>query len=232
MPDSEQTQPLFSTSLRDCFSVERLNAYGIGADTDFDKILRYSWNLKLCESLYVPLQNFEISLRNMIDVECKKGLGMPNWLSHSSMEAIERVAIQDAKDALEKDGKSISHAGIISELKFSFWTSLFRPVYEPAFYRKALINVFKHAPKDFRQRKPIHIKLDNIRKLRNRIFHHEPIWSDRDIQNKHNTILEMMLWMDPGMFYYTRKLDKFNTVYSEGISQFDREQLLAIACEE
>lgn len=230
MSEIEPTQPLCSKSLRNCFSVARLDTYGTGADTDFDKLLKYAWNLKLCESLYVPLQNFEISLRNTIDVECQKGFKMRNWTSRSLFEQPEIDAINEAKESLDKNRKGVSHDGIIAELKFSFWTSLFRKVYEFKMFRPALSNVFKFAPKSLRLRHPIFIRLDEVRDLRNRVFHHEPVWRI-NIKHKHDTILEMLSWIDPKIYSYTKWLDTFDEVYSKGIDQFDREELLALACE-
>lgn len=229
MAGNGQMQALFEDSFQRCLSFERLDAYRFDLDTQFDRLLRYSWNLKLCESLYIPLQNLEVVLRNKIDEACKTGLRMPNWLSHSSFGLNEKQAIDAAKISVQKQGKSVTHGRIIAELNFSFWGSLFNVIYEKWLFIPVLSSVFVYTPPVFRKRSVISAKLDNIRRLRNRIFHHEPIWKDGNLKNNHNDILEMIYWLDPNMYHYTRALDRFHAVYADGTRPFEKD-LLSIAC--
>lgn len=62
----------------------------------------------------------------------------------------------------------------IADLNFGFWTNLFSGENAKVLWQPLRL-VFKHLPKNERKRKKIADCLHRIRKLRNRIYHYEPI---------------------------------------------------------
>ena len=86
----------------------------------------------------------------------------------------------------------------MANLSFGFWVSLVGPGgkrgnnceanYEKTLWRPALRQAFRY-PKPL-LRKEVHIRLDRLRNLRNRIAHHEPILA-RDLEKDHQDILEL-----------------------------------------
>lgn len=57
-------------------------------------------------------------------------------------------------------------------------------------------------------------RLSNIRKLRNRIFHYEPIWYYPDLEEQHAKVLEAINWINPAMKEFVLLIDQFPTCYN------------------
>jgi hypothetical protein len=55
-----------------------------------------------------------------------------------------------------------------------------------------------------------------IRDLRNRIAHHEPIWQDKDLLVKYQSIMRLLEWMNPQVALWLKrtKLDNFVAVFN------------------
>lgn len=95
----------------------------------------------------------------------------------------------------------------MAALSFGFWISLLgsggriNPVgrkanYEMTLWRPALRGAFPNCTS--LTRKQAHKPLDCLRKLRNRIAHHEPIFA-RDLANDHQHVLDVTGWISPGV---------------------------------
>jgi len=54
--------------------------------------------------------------------------------------------------------------------------------------------------------------------LRNRVFHHEPTWHDLLLQDKYNEIVEIIRWINGDLVAMAHLLDRFPTVYANGLS--------------
>jgi len=70
--------------------------------------------------------------------------------------------------------------------------------------------------KTIRTRKNVSRRFDIIRKLRNRIFHYEPIWHLTDLKDQHQQIVEAIQWIDRGAIRLIENIDRFETVYRNG----------------
>ncbi len=179
----------------------------------------YVWNIALCESLYPALNCLEISLRNSIHAAAAEEFGIEDWLSRhlhlNEIEPLIRVA-----NSLRQGRRVVSVADLIANLTLGFWLSLFRSRYEQVLWPKLLEPVFPYWPKEQRTRRNVYARLDRIRRLRNRVFHHEPIWHWRDLAEQHGLILETIGWISPAMVEMTRLLDRFPRVYTEGVQPY------------
>ena len=112
--------------------------------------------------------------------------------------------------------KNPSAGDLVSGLSLGFWVSLFKGQYERILWPRLLPDVFPHAPRRLRARKGISKRVDRIRRLRNRVFHHEPVWHLPDLEEQHHLILETIGWINPAMLEMTRLLDRFDSVYTRG----------------
>lgn len=104
----------------------------------------------------------------------------------------------------------------MAELPFGFWSSMFNSPYEPVWYTdgaKSLSAVFPHIPRTLRKRKFISRRVERIRRLRNRVFHDEPIWNKRDLEERHHQIDEAPAWISPDMRAVMALSDRFNRVF-------------------
>lgn len=193
-------------------SRERLEPYLILHQSDIDKaMLHYKSNILISESFYPLLAVLEIGLRNSIDYQLTKRFNDRHW--YENMEFI-RIAtrfqidrISDAKSNILSEKKEITPGRIISELSFGFWTSLFDVRFEMTLWKSLRLS-FPNCPKQIRQRKTMSSKFNSIRKLRNRIFHHEAIsWNLSVLDIYKHELLEGIEWLDKDLMHWVEDLN-------------------------
>lgn len=225
-------QANFSDQLRRAISHERLDTYrqrGSGSD-DAELFAHYAWNMALSESLYTPLQCLEVSLRNSIHDAASAQFKTNAWFDLPGILSSQEInKVQEAKNALIKGKKTLDAGRIIPELTFGFWTSLFDVRYEKILWPWLLKPVVPNMPRHIRIRKNLSKRLNRVRTLRNRIFHHEPIWHWRDLQNQHTEILEAITWVNPAMKAFVEEFDRFEDIYKSGIGEY-RKIVTALPC--
>ena len=214
----------FKTQLRKAISHERLEAYRLrGTDgTDLNLLAHYAWNISLCESLYPALQGLEVVLRNSIHDAATENYGSEKWYDDPRVvhNLREQEAIKSAKEALLREHKLAEAGRIIAELRFGFWTSLFDVRYEQVLWPRLLKAAFPGLPRRIRTRKELSRRLNRIRNLRNRVFHHEPIWYWSDLPQQHNELIETIGWVNPAMQQMIKIMDRFNAVYQQNIRPY------------
>jgi hypothetical protein len=216
-------QANFSDKLRRAISHERLNSYRQrGSNSDYAELFaHYAWNMALSESLYTPLQCLEVSLRNSIHDAATAYFKTDTWLDLPGiLYPPEFNKVRDAKDTLLKNKKPLDAGRIIPELTFGFWTSLFDVRYEKILWPWLLKPVVPNMPRHIRIRKNLSKRLNRVRTLRNRIFHHEPIWHWRDLQDQHIETLEAISWVNPAMMIFVEQFDRFEEIYKNGIGEY------------
>ena len=108
-------------------------------------------------------------------------------------------------------------------LSLGFWVDLFKGRYEQILWPALLPDVLPFATKKQRHRERLYQRLAKIQRLRNRVFHHEPIWHLPDLPEQHRLILETIGWISPEMLAMTRLLDRFDSVYTRGADHYERE---------
>ena len=182
----------------------------------------YLWNLALCESLYPILQGIEVALRNSIHNAASAEFGDEFWFK-SHLTGYERKQIEEIEKSFSKLKTPVTPGRFIAECNLGFWENLFNGHHEHILWRKMLRATFPHAPRHLRERRGIRARLDRIRRLRNRVFHHEPIWHLRDLEQQHQLILETIGWISPAMLAVTRLLDRFPSVYTRGAQPYATE---------
>jgi hypothetical protein len=216
-------QANFSDQLRRAISHERLDAYrqrGTSND-DSELFAHYAWNMALSESLYTPLQCLEVSLRNGIHDAATAYFKTDIWFDMPGvLYPPEFNKVQEAKGTLLKSKKPLDAGRIIPELTFGFWTSLFDVRYEKILWPWLLKPVVPNMPRHIRTRKNLSKRLNRVRTLRNRIFHHEPIWHWRDLQSQHTDTLEGITWVNPAMVAFVEQFDRFEEIYKNGICEY------------
>lgn len=156
----------------DVLSQERFETYRVWASGDENLAIRlYSYNVQLSTALYGPLHMLEVALRNVTDRKLTAVYG-PGWLDNPAVltSAYQRRCVSDARAQLQREGKAANHSQMVAELNLGFWTSLFgREAHllwgalRPIFQAKGI------------QRGTIAAQLRDVRHLRNRIAHYEPI---------------------------------------------------------
>ena len=209
----------FATKLLMALSSERIGAYRdrMSEDGDANLFAHYAWNIALSESLYPSLQILEVVLRNSIHQAVCQDCGQADWYDDGTIINIkEKDAVGKAKKTLAGMNKPIEPGRIIAELSFGFWTTLMDRRYEQILWPKLLKPCFPYMPRHLRTRKNVSGRFERIRRLRNRIFHHEPIWYWHDLEKQHQDILEAIAWIEPAARDFVAVIDKFTDVYQNG----------------
>lgn len=182
-------------------SAARLQPYLNAANQNKEKALElYKINIKLSETLYPFFSIFEVTLRNRIATVLINKYG-ENWFNgnrgkwvdgvtkmnanpgtniNSSTGNLELDALKKVKEKLNKDRINIIYDNIIAELNLGFWIGLLiKKSYRKEIWHHHIADLFpnvnpKHYTSDKKQ-KQMFTKFDNIKHLRNRVFHHDPI---------------------------------------------------------
>ena len=189
------------------FSLERMSTYLKAAGGDREKAFHlYAWNTATSAAFYGPLQGLEVALRNAIHRQltvCYGATWYDNPAAGLDAGCLERIA--NAKQEVARAGHAAGPSRIVAALSFGFWISLLGPGgrlapagrradYERTLWRPALRRAFPHRTP--LTRKQARRPLDDLRTLRNRIAHHEPIFS-RDLSQDHQRILDVTGWIAP-----------------------------------
>ncbi len=211
----------FFEKFEHAIAAERLDAYRHGDNANpLTATARYLWNIALCESLYSPLQMIEVALRNAIHQTLSERANQENWYEHTSCLMLTQQIDQlnHAMSKLKNDGKQETPGRVVAELNFGFWTIFFNKLHsETGLSALLLKKVFFRVSKYLRTREEMKRRLDKIRILRNRVFHHERIIHWKDIDKQHAMILETIGWISPELEEIVWKLDRFHEIYTMGI---------------
>ncbi len=194
---------------------------------DFTTCAAYAWNIGLCESLYPSLNGLEIALRNSIQSAATNEFGDEFWFDHLSLQK-SRDALSNARKKVSGDqnGQTISANDLVAQLNFGFWVGLFDSQYEQYLWPKLLRAVFPSIPRRNRTRATLSKRLHQVRGLRNRVFHHEPLWNRDNLDIQHQQILETIGWINPNLRRFVETIDRFPDVFREGPQAY--EQKLAL----
>jgi hypothetical protein len=151
----------------------------------------YELNMRLSSIFYGPLQGLEILVRNDMNAQLSNMFG-ENWPFGNTPWLLQTQADELGRtiDNIEKSDPTLG--AIVAELPFAFWVGILGPKYENELWRKGLYKAFSNRPRDV-QRQVVQGALNSLRRLRNRIAHHEKILQ-RDLKADHNTILEIAGW--------------------------------------
>jgi hypothetical protein len=204
-------------ALRLPISPIRLEAYRPANGNDLDMIVNYVWNIELSEALYPCLQTFEIALRNSVHRVLTNHYQSEYWFDRGDLLEWQQERVQDARDELTKSQKPLEAGRIVAELTFGFWSSMFNSPYEEILWHAngaVLIDrVFPNLPRALRNRKKLSQRVERIRRLRNRVFHYEPIWKTHDLAQRHRQIHEALDWISPEMRAVMMLCDRFDSVF-------------------
>ena len=207
--------------LHQALSTERLAGYRRRIDPGGDTALfaHYIWNMALSEALYPALQGVEVVLRNTIHEAAHERFGRDDWFDDTAIihHHNDITNLDKAKETLRRKGKPLEPSRIIAELSFGFWTSLLDRRYERVLWPRLICTAFPRVPRRLRTRRELSRRFHRIRLLRNRVFHHEPIWHWHDLAQQHSEILEAVAWVEPDVRTLIDSIDRFNDVYQDGL---------------
>lgn len=172
-------------AVKQALSSERLTTYEVAAaiknDSDPAALDLYLWNARVAAAFLVPLHICEVVTRNSASDALALVYGV-RWPWSTAFERSlpnQKFGYNPRLDLQLARGKYLTTGKVIPELKFYFWQNLFTSRHDARLWAPNWVHVFPHADRHVAvsvQRKKIYDHLEQIRRLRNRIAHHEPIF--------------------------------------------------------
>jgi len=163
---------------------------------DISCLQLYIWNAQLSGAFLIPLHICEVVIRNAVAQAIKLKYG-PHW--PCSQAFLKSLPSSPKSYNPKRDLKHVSHNTqtpdiVIPKLSFIFWQQMFTQRHLARLWEPHLGNVMPHLnkSKEIRaQLKDIYSDLEIVRTLRNRIAHHEPIFT-RDLESDITRILNLI----------------------------------------
>lgn len=193
----------------DALSPERFNTYlqWTGGDQPLAERL-YTYNVQLSAALYGPLHMQEVALRNVAD-RCLTQVYGANWLDDPTVlvTAYQAGCVANARQTLQQAKKTGTHSQIIAELNFGFWSSLFgrqshhlwqglRPIFQAKGVQRGIIAG----------------ELHDLRQLRNRVAHYEPIVA-LPLAQRYASITTLTGWLSPSAAAWIAQYSTWPALY-------------------
>ena len=204
-------------ALSTAISSERLTRYLKLAGSDKRRALQqYAYNAALGSAFHGPLEALEVTLRNAVHNAIAEERGA-HWFEDPQLEQPQQDAVNDAKDKLGWEKGPPDPGRVVAALSLGFWVALFAKRYEEDLWRPVLHQCFN--PRQDRRR--LHDRLNRLRRLRNRIVHHEPIlhW---DLRADHDLILWMLGLLSPETKIWVEHHSRVLDVLAQPAHRIDR----------
>lgn len=182
-------------------SAPRLATYLQASGNNREKALTlYEWNLSLSAAFIIPLQVCEVAVRNGVAEAIEKVHGQTWPWSNGFIRSLPRPKLprdyNPARNLQNVAANQPTVGKIVAELKFAFWEQIFTAGQDSRIWNAHFRTSFPGAPTTLtigEARAIAYRNLRAIRLLRNRIAHHEPIFS-RNIIDEYSRIHEMLSW--------------------------------------
>jgi hypothetical protein len=224
-------------------SSPRLRRYRRATSTKAEAVTLYLWNMALGEALYPLFQTFEVSLRNATHDALSALLATPDghnprwFMNHAFLNRRrQQDQVLGAIESLEKKGKGhligapthprypLEPDRVVAELNLGFWISLYSDPFTHTIVQPIAVQVFPNGPKDVRRGRQdlIYPRLHAMLDLRNRVFHHEPIyhWAlpsrTESLSQRVESLIEVIGWIDDCQPQFLSEISRFRTIHDTG----------------
>lgn len=186
-------------ALSEIISPLRMGTYLQSAGHDADRALAlYLWNAKMGEAFHLPIQSFEVGLRNRVSDGISVVFGPDWWREKSFFDEAGYKRRKDVDVVLRRlNSKNIppDTGQLVAGLSFGFWIAMLHGRHNIKIWSSELKSAFPHLPEDV-TRKQLHSRSTKIADFRNRISHHEPIFK-RNLAADYGMCMEAMKWLCP-----------------------------------
>lgn len=190
--------PRNESAICDVLSAPRAATYVTAAGGDkAEAMALYGWNARVSAALMLPSHFAEIAVRNAAAESITANHGT-NWPWEAGFERTlpsptGHRTFNPRRELVRVRNWQMTTGKVIAELKFAFWQSMFTARHNVHLWDPHILTLFPNASgmtaRQLRQR--IYDDLEVIRQLRNRIAHHEPIFT-RNLQDDLMRILELI----------------------------------------
>ena len=216
-----RANPTRDSEIRTALSGTRVSTYlAASGGSLHDALELYGWNARMSAALMLPAHFAEVSVRNAVD-EVLTSLYGADWPWSRTLETSlpspqgpvfnPRHHLQDVRTKHQTTGK------VVADMKFVFWPSMFTARHDGRLWVPHIHRLFPGLPaaqaaKSARAR--IAADLNAIRVLRNRIAHHEPIFT-RDLATDLGRMLDLVDVRSAPTAAWTRAIEDATRVLAQ-----------------
>ncbi len=195
----EEVQITLFETLRRSISADRLGTYLKAAGFDQQRALKlYVWNAYMGEAFHLPVQGVEVALRNCVNAGLCIKFGENWWEAPSFLKIADHERKGDIETAIKRIRNRklpLITGQLVATLSFGFWVGVLQPRYNPDVWSSLLRGSFPDLPVD-KSRYDLAASAKRIADLRNRIWHHEPIFR-MDLSDEYRAAMELLGWLCP-----------------------------------
>ncbi len=209
----------------------RYNRYLTATTNDKDRAKRlYHANIRLAQAFHPILSQFEVVLRNTLNIVLSTHFSDPDWIINQKTGFMRdnslrnshyflRTCVHKTETKLQRRGIPITSGKIISDQTFGFWLAFFLP-HHYSLVGGQPIQIFPNKPAN-ENRASIYDKLDKIKDFRNRVNHCEPICfvghniDCNDALYIRTTIYNLIEWIDPNLIPFFEDIDNIQSKTSQ-----------------
>lgn len=182
----------------------------------------YHANIRLAQSIHPILTQFEVVLRNGLNVQLSNYFNDDNWIitqkngfmNNNSLRRSNfylKRSIEGTENELRRRNIPITDGKIIADQNFGFWISFFLR-HHYSLIGGQPIRIFPNKP-SVEDRASIYSKLKEIKDFRNRINHCEPICflgsriDCSEILNIRTKVYDLLDWIEPELVPFFETID-------------------------
>nr|WP_315040942.1 Abi family protein [uncultured Moraxella sp.] len=181
----------------DLLPKERMKTYFLATNCKTLSIKLYDINSEVGGLFKLPLEYFEVMIRTAAQQAFLATYGK-NWLENNTLHYMlsqqNREKIQSSIKKYKHNSGFLPIDNVVADLSLGFWQELFSKKFVDRVWKKQFETVFTNFDRSKTIAEHIaiiHTCIDNIRELRNRAFHHEPIFKRnlrKDIKQIHDVL--------------------------------------------
>ncbi len=199
---------MLSSDIQNSLSVERMRIYEFvnGKTLNLDQAIElYTWNAQISSAFLHPIHICEVVTRNGVNRALSERF-CQDWLWDNSFL---RSLPQNIRKPIQKDLPSkIPIHQAIPEINFYFWEHMFTTRYN-SLWKNSFNKHFPNCPKNLSEsdcQKLMHTSLEKTRALRNKVAHHEPVFS-RQLHDDLENIFNIVSWRCKSTETWLRKTE-------------------------
>ncbi|MBN9298932.1 MAG: hypothetical protein J0I41_18170 [Filimonas sp.] len=186
----------------------------------------YNANIRLAQAFHPILSQFEVVLRNSLNIILSTYFADPDWIINqktgfmrhptlASSNYFLKGCIQKTEAKLSRRAIPVTSGKIISDQTLGFWLAFFLS-HHYSLVGGQPIHIFAYKPTT-ENRASIYDKLDDIKNFRNRVNHCEPLCFNGhhidcslalDIRTK---LYNLIKWIDPKMVPFFESIDNIQS---------------------
>lgn len=210
--------PSNDAEIRATLSAPRSGTYITATGGDPVKAVElYGWNARVSAAFMLPAHFAEISTRNAAADVLERVYGA-RWPWNPTFEAsLPNTGLYNPRRDVQKTRqRNLTTGKVIAELKFVFWQKLFTGRNDIRLWQPHIAWAFPYAPSmpaaSLRDR--IYQDLDVLRHLRNRLAHHEPVFT-RNLLNDLTRTVDLIELRNQSTSQWVRAMEDVTSIVAE-----------------